>query len=98
METRAPPVVEDVNISDEPRSYQGAEEPFYLTTRLVGAKNLKLIWWFIAAIDEREEEKACEDGHDRLLLGYQEALKRLTFREDREIVEQAIRMVDATTG
>ena len=97
MATRAPPIVEDVNVPDEPRIYQGAEEPFYLTSRQVGAKNLKLIWWFIAAINEREEEKACEDGYHRVLVGYEEALEKLTFQDDRDIVQEAIRIVNTTT-
>lgn len=95
LETRATPVVEDVKTPDEPRIYEGGKEPFYLTSRLVGERNLKLIWWFIAAINEDEEEKPCEDGYDRILVGYKEALEKLTFREDREIVERAIQIVDA---
>ena len=95
LETRATPVVEAVNTPDEPRIYEGSKEPFYLTSRLVGEKNLKLIWWFIAAINEDEEEKACEDGYDRMLVGYKEALEKLTFREDHDIVERAIQIVDA---
>lgn len=93
--TRATPVVEAVNTTDEPRIYEGSREPFYLTSRVVGEKNLKLIWWFIAAINEDEEEKPCEDGYDSILVGYKEALENLTFREDRDIVERAIQIVDA---
>ena len=95
METRAPPAVEDVNTPDQPRTYQGGGEPFYLTSRLIGERNLKLIWWFIAAVNENGEERACEDRYDRVLVGYQEALGMLTFRADRDIVEKAIRIVEA---
>lgn len=94
IDTRATPVVGAVNTPDEPRVYEGSQEPFYLTSRLVGEKNLKLIWWFIAAINEHEEEKPCEEGYDRVLLGYEEALEKLTFREDRDIVERAIQIVN----
>lgn len=81
---------------DEARTFQGSTEPFYLTSRVMGEKDLKLIWWFVAAINEHEEAKACEDRYDRILVGYEEALDKITFREDREIVEKAVQIVKAT--
>src|SRR5437667_3929540 len=54
MKTRAPPSVELVECPDEAQEYSGLMEPFFLTTRQLGDNNLKLIWWYIAAVDDCE--------------------------------------------
>ncbi|KAL6713755.1 hypothetical protein ACLMJK_008247 [Lecanora helva] len=99
MEIRAPPKDEgDVSLPDQPRKYVGSLEPFYLTMRHVAERNLKLIWWYIAAIRKNEEMRPSEDRYDRVLVGYEEAMGKLTFREDREILEKAIHIMQTSTS
>ncbi|KAJ5714879.1 uncharacterized protein N7483_012060 [Penicillium malachiteum] len=50
MYTRAPPIDEQGYMSDIPRSYPDVIEPFMLGKD--GADDVKIIWWFIAALDE----------------------------------------------
>lgn len=80
---------------DEVRMYVGSEEPFMLTLRGVGEGRVKLIWWFVAGVEEDGEVEACEEGFERVLIGYEEAVGMLTFREDRDVVERAVGIVRA---
>lgn len=54
--TRVPGIAEAQDVSDRARVYADVEEPFMLTIRdnsSGGEKlNAKLIWWFIAAVNE----------------------------------------------
>jgi hypothetical protein len=44
MLTRCPPSVEERECPDEPRQYPDAVEPIAVTTRWLGASNVKFIW------------------------------------------------------
>lgn len=91
MTTRAPPAVEVGHYPDEPRVHQEATEPFMLTCRqLEEGKDLKIIWWYIAAVDEDAEMEGGETQFNARLVEFDEALDLLTFEQDREIVRKAI--------
>ena len=101
MHTPAPSANEvDVSTPDEPGEYCGHQEPFMLTTRKLGERNLKLIWWFVAAVngDEGHAEVVgeTEAKYGRELVGYDDALQKLTFLEDCEVVARAIGIVQGT--
>ena len=114
MSTRAPPQVETEHYSldDSPRTYPHLTEPFTLQIRQLGGdeqqqqRNIKLIWWYIAAINEDDDDEQPfsedrpgeEEGFRVALFSYEEALRKLTFRLDREVLRQAIGMVEATYG
>lgn len=91
-------------VEDIPRVFNDIIEPFHLQIRQIGEKNqerIKIIWWYIAAIDE---DKLLATDEDRLqekrfkveFYGYEEALKKLTFQSDREVVRNAIEILKAT--
>ena len=100
MSCRAPPVVESEPSPDVARVYENSTEPFSLQIRQMGPEgNVKLIWWFVAAVDETNgcsEERPGEEQFEVGFYGYQEAVARLTFQGDKDLVEQAIAMVQAT--
>jgi len=91
MTTRAPPAIETGDCPDEARVHGDVCEPFMLTCRhLHGNCGVKLIWWYIAAIDESAEVGRGEEQFDSRLVGFEEALDLLTFENDRKIVRKAV--------
>jgi len=52
MATRTPPNDELTGYSDDVYHFDNIQEAFALTQRQLGEGNLKLLWWFIAAINE----------------------------------------------
>ena len=97
MKTRAPPAIETGDCPDEARVHEKVCEPFMLTCRhLHGNGCLKLIWWYVAAIDESVEVGPGEEQFKTRLVGFEEALGLLTFENDREIVRKAMEIYDET--
>lgn len=95
MTTRAPPAVEVGHYPDEPRVHLEACEPFMLTCRqLEEVRDVKIIWWYIAAVDEAVEAGRSEEQFDVRLVGFGDALELLTFEQDRDVVRRAIQVFD----
>jgi 8-oxo-dGTP pyrophosphatase MutT (NUDIX family) len=90
MTTRAPPAVEVGQCADEPRVHREAMEPFMLTVRQMEGKGVKVIWWYVAGIDECVEVERGEAQFRARLVGFREALELLTFEQDREVLREAI--------
>ena len=100
MKTRAPPT-DEIACPDQPREYDNLVEPFFLTTRDLGNNNLKLIWWFIAAVDEttpiQPALQAPDDEHfEARFFDYETAIEVLTFALDKAILRRAVELVKAT--
>ncbi|KAL8774258.1 MAG: hypothetical protein Q9209_001009 [Squamulea sp. 1 TL-2023] len=101
MLTRAPPAVEVEQLGDVPRFYTGIYEPFTLQIRHIEEGNIKLIWWYIAAVNEDEPLK--EDRHEMgefvvEFHSFADILEKLTFQVDRDMVKKAIEIVTNTFG
>ena len=99
MSTRAPPALETEQLKDVPRTFSGITEPFTLQIRQLGESDVKLIWWYVAAIDEdkpHDEERVEEQKFSVGFYGYEEALGKLTFQTDRDMVKNAIEIVQAS--
>ena len=107
MTTRAPPAIEIGQCADVSRVHENVCEPFMLTYRQLDARpaslemvrtnegrNVKIIWWYIAAIDEAAEVGAGEEQFDVRLVSFEEAVGLLTFEDDREIVRKAIEIIE----
>lgn len=64
--------------------------------------NIKLIWWFIAAVEKEPPVVEPKDrGEDSLksspvFCSYIDALERLTFQMDRDMIKGAINLVTKT--
>ncbi|KAI4247108.1 MAG: hypothetical protein L6R42_009724 [Xanthoria sp. 1 TBL-2021] len=94
MSTRAPPAIEDEQLGDEARFYTDICEPFTLQIQRLGEGNVKLIWWYIAAVNE-DEPSQDRDQHEKDKFtvefhSFAEALEKLTFQMDRDMVKKAI--------
>jgi 8-oxo-dGTP pyrophosphatase MutT (NUDIX family) len=99
MTTRTPPKDESTVYSDEARRFENIEEPFALTQRQLGERNLKLIWWFIATIDKPDESKTTYSSELKFqvtFLPYEAAVTALTYEVDRMTVRKAIELVQGT--
>lgn len=89
-------------LEDVPRTFCGVIEPFSLQIRQLGERDVKIIWWYIAVVDENEPD---HDDYKRLkkeqkfrvgFYGYEEALEKLTFQADRDVAKNAIEIFEAT--
>jgi 8-oxo-dGTP pyrophosphatase MutT (NUDIX family) len=98
MYTRAPPAVETEQLDDRPRFYTNICEPFTLQIRWLGENQVKLIWWFVAAVNEDVPQKDTLEGERFAaeFYSYDAVLEKLTFRMDREMVKKAIELVENT--
>ncbi|KAK8182186.1 NUDIX hydrolase domain-like protein [Phyllosticta citribraziliensis] len=95
MSTRAPPANEDdTSLPDEARQMNDLTEPFELSLRGLGKAGIKLVWWFIAVVDEAEPPSAGEAMFQPRFLPCHEAMERLTFQGDRETLAEAIEIVE----
>ena len=57
---------------------------------MMGEKDHKLMSWYVAAVNEDEEVRECEEGYERMLVGYEESVEKLTSRVDRDVVQRAV--------
>ncbi|KAI9833973.1 MAG: hypothetical protein M1826_005878 [Phylliscum demangeonii] len=101
MATRAPPTVETEQLSDQARFYTAICEPITLQLRRLGEGNIKVIWWYVAAVNEDEPAREDLQEKERFAVGfygYADVLERLTFQTDRDLVREAIKLVVGTYG
>lgn len=101
MSTRAPSAVETEQLGDEARFYTGIYEPFTLQLRRLEEGDVKLIWWYIAAVNEDEPFKGDLQEREKFTVefhSYSDVLEKLTFQMDRNMVRKAIGIVTDTYG
>ena len=96
MSTRAPPAVEIEQLRDEARFYTHICEPFTLQLRRLGEGEVKLIWWYIAAVNEDkpfQKDLQEKERFDVQFFNFTKVLEKLTFQADRDLVKKAIDLV-----
>ncbi|GAB1210727.1 hypothetical protein APSETT445_009524 [Aspergillus pseudonomiae] len=99
MQTRAPPIDEQGHLPDVPRSYPDLTEPFMVTIRQLGkdgGHDVKIIWWFIAALDDGVVPGSASRGEEQFTPEFfplEEALEKLSFQNDRDVLKQAISLI-----
>ena len=98
MATRAPGPGLSTNAKDEARVYDSLIEPFmYQLRQLPPGEGVKMIFWFIASVDEDDHfADAGEATFKVASFDYDTALSKLTFENDRELVARAIQVVKQT--
>ncbi|KAL0935143.1 NUDIX domain-containing protein [Colletotrichum truncatum] len=99
MSTRAPAPDDDANAPDTAATRQGIREPFMLTLRNIdGGAGVKLIWWYVAAVENSHAmgKMAGETQFDAKFFSCDEAIEKLTFENDRDILRKAIVLVKQT--
>jgi len=98
MYTRAPPMDEQGDTPDEPRSFSDLTEPFMVTVRQLGdsGNEIKIIWWYIAALDEGVVvgSGGADEKFTPKFFSLKEAVKKLSFQNDRAVLEKAISLVN----
>lgn len=101
MVTRAPPAVEtSPDYPDEPRFHENVTEPFLVTVRQLGdGHDVKFIWWYMAAIrGSRDRDKVVQSAGEGVfearLFGFEEALDRITYALDRDVLKEAIKIFE----
>ena len=77
---------------------EGICEPFMVDHRTLRNGKMKMIWWYVAAVDEEAEVGAGEAGFESHLFEFEEVLDRLTFQSDRELVAKAVEIFEETFG
>ncbi|KAL4967796.1 putative NUDIX domain [Aspergillus stella-maris] len=102
MLTRAPRSEDAENVFDEVRICPGIEEPFMLTVRELGEEDgVKVIWWFVACVEmntgdlTRGVQGSADFGAE--FFEYEEALQKLEFQTDRDVLARAIEMVEGSS-
>jgi 8-oxo-dGTP pyrophosphatase MutT (NUDIX family) len=99
MQTRAPPAVEpEEGSKDEVRVEEVEGEPFMVTLREVGEGRVKMIWWFVAMVEEHAVKGEGEEKCGVEMVAWKEAGAKLTFREEREVLERAVAVVRGKDG
>ncbi|KAL6892137.1 NUDIX hydrolase domain-like protein [Trichoderma evansii] len=94
--SRVCPTIGTEDVPDEPRLFKSSREPIAMQQRQIGDGEIKLIWWFVAAVDEKEVLRQYEKHKFEVEFhSYYEVLQKLTFEDDCELVKQAIHLVDA---
>ena len=80
------------------KTHDGLREPFAVTVRQLDQGIAKFIWWYVAVIDEDVPNKPCEPDFDVELVAFDQAVERLSFENDREIMRKALHIVAETSG
>lgn len=96
LHSRAPPEVETTAYTpDEIRTFEDVTEPFMLSTRMIGNGQIKLIWWYIAVVEENQpSDLKPEWGLTPTAMGFVDAVEALMYECDREVMRQAIKVYE----
>ncbi|KAF4442555.1 NUDIX domain [Fusarium acutatum] len=86
---------DEKDVPDDARIFKGVCEPISVQMRRIGQGEMKVIWWYVAAVDENKTVENCEDEFEVEWYGYEEALEKLTFQNDRELVARAIELIQS---
>lgn len=105
LDTRLCPAEEAPGVftPDIVRLYDNAVEPFMMSVRdlsglrkVEGEQEAKIIWWFVARVDETKEVAVVSDSEVSSVevFGHEEAVEKCTFEKDKEILRRAIELVE----
>ena len=100
MATRATGPEDDAEVKDEAKVREGLMEPFMFTIRELGVgKGVKIIWWYVAVVDDEDGERGPgEEGLRPEFLDCGEAVDKLWFETDREVLRRAMEIVEETVA
>jgi 8-oxo-dGTP pyrophosphatase MutT (NUDIX family) len=98
MSTRATAPDDPADVDDRPRVHDGLTEPFMGTFRqLAGGLGVKVIWWFVAVLDDGSEERGPGEETFRIqFFDCKEAEQKLWYETDREVFRNALAIVEST--
>jgi 8-oxo-dGTP pyrophosphatase MutT (NUDIX family) len=97
MATRATATGDPADVRDRPRVHDGLSEPFMCTVReLPFDGGVKIIWWYIATLNENGEVGPGEADIRAQFFDCDEAIGKLWFETDREVLRKAMEIVEDT--
>jgi 8-oxo-dGTP pyrophosphatase MutT (NUDIX family) len=98
MPTRATARDDPCDVPDRARVHDGLHEPFMCTIReLPPGEGVKIIWWFIAFhVPELGDRGPGEKSFRSQWFEREEAIERLHFENDREVLRKAIEVVEVS--
>jgi hypothetical protein len=98
MKTRSQ--LPDVYVKDQVTYATGAVEPIAMFLRHAGERNIKLIFWYVAEVDESyAHESGTQTGgenYETRFVDADQVLDTLTYASDREVVAKALELYRAT--
>ena len=65
---------------------------------LKDGSTLKMVWWYLAAVDEGVEAGAAEKQFEVTWVDFEEAGRLLSFGSDREVIGKAAQILKMTFG
>jgi 8-oxo-dGTP pyrophosphatase MutT (NUDIX family) len=100
MPTRATTFDDPPDVPDCPHMHENLTEPFMCTFReLPTGSGVKIIWWFIALVDDVNGQRGPGEETFRVeFFECKEAVQKLTFETDREVLRKAIQIVEDTAA
>jgi 8-oxo-dGTP pyrophosphatase MutT (NUDIX family) len=99
MPTRACAPDDHPDVPDKARIQRNITEPFMCTVReLPGGNGTKFIWWYVAVLvdDDHSHRSAGEEQFNTEFFPMDEAVQKLHFETDREVLRRAIQVVTTT--
>ncbi|EFR01294.1 hypothetical protein MGYG_04299 [Nannizzia gypsea CBS 118893] len=99
MPTRAtnPSATDTNDMTDQARVYHNLTEPFMLSIREIKERSsIKLIWWYIAELEKNVQTMDGEAEFISEFFSYDEAIRRLTFQGDRDVLIKAVSLVHSS--
>ena len=96
LQSWQPPEDDDGGFIGAPVKHEGVTEPFMVAHRMLKKDVLKIVWWYLAIVEEGAEIGKAEKQFERVWVGLEEAQGLLTFESDREVVKKAAEIWKAT--
>lgn len=98
MPTRAPQPNDPPDAPDQVQVLEATNEAFMVTIRKVGETDIKVIWWYAASAESLTARRASEEADlEPTFFPLEEAIEKLTFLNDRDVLKTAISLVSGTS-
>jgi 8-oxo-dGTP pyrophosphatase MutT (NUDIX family) len=96
FDTRAP--APGIHVKDRAARVERCTEPFTLSVRHVSTNDVKITAWFATVCTGEKQEGTMmpTETYESAFFGVEEALGKVTYRDDRDIVARAIQLVRET--
>jgi len=98
MATRVTAPDDHTDVADEAKVRQDITEPFMFTVRELRKGGVKIIWWYVAVLDDQRIERGPgEQEIEAEFFECKEAIEKLWFETDREVLRNAIDIIERTS-
>lgn len=90
LESWQPPAQDEGGYIGAPLRHQRVCEPFFVTHRMLKDGTPKIVWWYVAAVDEDTEPGNAEAHFETQFFDMDTAAGMLHFEDDRGVVAKAV--------